>query len=609
MTKKLQAFLFLLVLVIAAGLVGFWFGESGKKIPSQVAQAATPKTSSVEHRAEYMDPDFYNDFFRASPPSMPSTQKIISAVIPHHLLAGRYLASFFNTVANTSPSVVVLLGPNHPQAGRNTIVTGLEDWRTPYGTVSINQTVAAALIKTKLVAADDSLIGAEHTISADVPFIKKTWPSATFVPLIIKENTSNEQIKNLAQSLKEFLPASAVVVASVDFSHYLPERVANFHDELSENILATGDVKRVNQLEVDSQPSLRLLLSYNALRGAAEFHKVFHTNSAAISGSPDIAKTTSHLFGYFTNGNPAEPIASLQFFGDIMLDRDVSTVMDKEGLDGVLKNIRGDENRFFSGTDGFIANLEGPFAPARVDTSKEIAFRFDPTLAPEFKKYNFLGFNLANNHAYDMGQAGAVFTRDLLKKNNFVPFGDEMSVGQNSLAVIGPEHNLPFPVALVGFNASEHPVDLAKAAEVMAEAKHQATYVVVNVHWGAEYTTESSQVQRDFGHWLIDHGATAVIGHHPHVVQEIELYKGAPIFYSLGNFIFDQYFSPITQEGLSVGLTFGAGKVQSVYLFPFFSKKSVPELMNGERRDQFLEQLQAASRLDGKQVTNGKLML
>ena len=609
MNKKLQAFLSLSILVIVAGLVGFWIGGSHEKMPSRIALAAVPETLSTEHRAEYMDSDFYNDFFRAAPPATPSTQKIISAVIPHHLLAGRYLASFFNTISNASPSVVVLLGPNHPQAGRNTIVTGLEDWRTPYGTLPINQNIISALVSTKLVTVDDSLIGSEHTISADVPFIKKTWPSATLVPLIIKESASNEQITNVAQTLKNILPADAVVIASVDFSHYLPERVANFHDELSENVLATSDVARVNQLEVDSQPSLRLLLLYNALSGATKFHKVFHTNSATLSGSPDIAKTTSHLLGYFTNGNPAEPIVSLQFFGDIMLDRDVGVVMGKEGLDGVLKNIRGDENRFFSGTDGCIANLEGPFAPTRVNTAKQIAFRFDPAYASEFKKYHFLGFNIANNHAYDMGEANAMFTRDLLKKNNLVPFGDEMSVGQNSLAVIGPEHNLPFPVALVGFNASEHPIDLVKAAEVMAEAQRQATYVVVNVHWGEEYKIMSNQAERDFGHWFIDHGATAVIGHHPHVVQEIELYKGAPIFYSLGNFIFDQYFSPITQEGLSVGLTFGAGKVQSVYLFPFFSKKSVPELMNGEQRDRFLNQLQATSRLDGKQIIDGKLTL
>ena len=298
---------------------------------------------------------------------------------------------------------------------------------------------------------------------------------------------------------------------------------------------------------------------------------------------------------------------SLQFFGDIMLDRNVAKNMGDQMLDYIFANLGpGQGRRLFGSADVTIANLEGPFAHARIKTSKSIAFRFDKIFATELKFYGFAAVNLANNHLYDMGRSNVAFTRETLKKAGLGYFGDELLEGPLFTWIAT---STPDAVAFLGIHNTYHEPDLKKVAAALVDAKARARYVIVNVHWGEEYKRISNEKQRVLAHWLIDHGATAVIGHHPHVVQEMEIYKGAPIFYSLGNFIFDQYFSQDTQEGLSVGLTLQDGRVKNIYLFPFFGVKSQVQLMVGERRSQFLKWLEEGSRLGGGNFQDGYMKL
>jgi poly-gamma-glutamate synthesis protein (capsule biosynthesis protein) len=164
-------------------------------------------------------------------------------------------------------------------------------------------------------------------------------------------------------------------------------------------------------------------------------------------------------------------------------------------------------------------------------------------------------------------------------------------------------------VAIIGVNNTDHALKMNKVKEAIVEAKKQARYVIVNVHWGVEYKRNSRKAEQDLAHWFVDQGVTAVIGGHPHVVQEMEIYKGAPIFYSLGNFIFDQYFSTDTQEGVSVGLTLNDGKVKDVYVFPFYGVKSQVQLMEGERKAKFFDWWNKNSRLGDKKFSDGKVSL
>ena len=110
---------------------------------------------------------------------------------------------------------------------------------------------------------------------------------------------------------------------------------------------------------------------------------------------------------------------------------------------------------------------------------------------------------------------------------------------------------------------------------------------MVNAHWGEEYSAQFNRLQQELAHGFIDAGADAVIGHHPHVAQGMEVYKNKPIFYSLGNFVFDQYFSAETQTGLAVEFIFN-GQGLDYKLHPFASKNSQIRLLDAKEKDDFL---------------------
>jgi poly-gamma-glutamate synthesis protein (capsule biosynthesis protein) len=114
----------------------------------------------------------------------------------------------------------------------------------------------------------------------------------------------------------------------------------------------------------------------------------------------------------------------------------------------------------------------------------------------------------------------------------------------------------------------------------------------VYVHWGNEYELKHSEQQEALAHYVIDSGIDAVIGHHPHVVQDIEIYNGKPIFYSLGNFIFDQYFSGDVQTGLVVKVYIQKDTI-TYTLVPISSigRASQPYIMPIEQKTTFLSML------------------
>ncbi len=618
MSYKSKSIIFLtVVLALVAGIGGYFFGPRLTNseglfqniVEAQNESGATTAVVGTNHAPYVDDAGLYNEFFDFAKKPNTLEGEIISGVVPHHMVAGHYVAGFFDSVKSLDPKIVVLVGPNHGQRGLDNVVSSYLNWNTPYGELKTETKLLAKLEKDGLVKIRPEIMEGEHSVSSLVPFIKKTWKNTKVLPVILKNNASSEDLEKLAIWLKNEVGNDSLLLVSVDFSHYLSLEPANFHDELSLAVLKSGDITRVRKLEVDSPNSLYVLLKYNELKGSKNFQLFSHTNSATILQNRNLKETTSHVIAGFSNGEPVAKDLTVQFFGDMMLERNVSKAMGTKGLDYLFDKLKAEENRFFYGMDLLIANLEGPFAPNRVPTTKSIAFRFDPKLAPELAKYGFHGFSLANNHTVDMGWANVDYTKKILKDSKLKFFGDQLREGTEYTWVAGEEMGLPEKVAIIGVNNTDHALKMNKVKEAIVEAKKQARYVIVNVHWGVEYKRNSRQAEQDLAHWFVDQGVTAVIGGHPHVVQEMEIYKGAPIFYSLGNFIFDQYFSTDTQEGISVGLTLNNGKVKDVYVFPFYGVKSQVQLMEGERKAKFFDWWNKNGRLGDKKFSDGKISL
>ena len=134
--------------------------------------------------------------------------------------------------------------------------------------------------------------------------------------------------------------------------------------------------------------------------------------------------------------------------------------------------------------------------------------------------------------------------------------------------------------------------------DIAAARKAGADVVIVFPHWGVEYRAKPTSVQRNLAHAAIDAGADLVIGNHPHWVQGMEVYKGKPIWYALGNFVFDQSWSNYTMEGITVELTFAGTDLRQVRMRPhLILDKAQPNFLDPAGSGKFvMDQLWGASK-------------
>jgi len=294
----------------------------------------------------------------------------------------------------------------------------------------------------------------------------------------------------------------------------------------------------------------------------------------------------------------------------MMLDRSVGDKIKANGLDYVFSKLK--EDNFFDDYDLIGSNLEGTVTNNGAHYSPILAydFAFDPQVVEGLKEYNFNFFNLANNHFSDQGEQGISETRINLDKLGFSYVGcrnGRISDCSGKIIEIGGKK-----IGMLGFSTVYAKFDQDKANQIIQQLEDSTDLIIANIHWGIEYSHNQNQTQQKIAHNLIDAGVDIIIGHHPHVVQGIEIYKNKPIFYSLGNFVFDQYFSAATQEGLAIGVEIN-NQNMILNLYPLKSKLSQVELISQEeKRDIFLEKLNGWSSVDeqtSKQIKNGVIDL
>lgn len=283
----------------------------------------------------------------------------------------------------------------------------------------------------------------------------------------------------------------------------------------------------------------------------------------------------------------------LLFFGDLMLDRYVRELISRQGIDYLLELLI--EQDFTSNYDYVFANLEGAVTNNGLHYPPEMLydFAFDPETVNSLKDYNFNIFSLANNHLADQGQRGIKETYENLNDLGFYYFGcrdgylspsfsynntDVLSEDNCSMIITETKNR---KIAWLGFSVVYQTIDENKIIEKIKTAKENSDFVIVSPHWGIEYQTKASDRQRNLAKKMVENGADLIIGHHPHVIQDYEKYQDAYIFYSLGNFMFDQYFSSETQEALVVSIELKADGQIEKELYKIKTKLTkVEEIIN-----------------------------
>ena len=256
---------------------------------------------------------------------------------------------------------------------------------------------------------------------------------------------------------------------------------------------------------------------------------------------------------------------SIVFVGDIMLDGGPGHAI-TSGRDPFA-----DCSQLLADADYTVGNLECVLGTGGERMLKPYSFRAAPD-SPRFLKKHLSALSLANNHSGDFGPAGLVEQLRILAESGIPTFGAGRTLAEARRPLVFERHG--FQVAVLGSNgfralttaatadrAGSAPLEEAQVLEDIRAARTRADAVVPFVHWGPENTPQPRPAQARLARKMVDAGAAAVIGAHPHVTQTVETYRGVPIVYSLGNFVFD-YFpgDPPEWTGWVVKLTFRPGQ-------------------------------------------------
>jgi poly-gamma-glutamate synthesis protein (capsule biosynthesis protein) len=259
------------------------------------------------------------------------------------------------------------------------------------------------------------------------------------------------------------------------------------------------------------------------------------------------------------------------FGGDMMFDRAIRKAMRENGNDHVFSCLP----REIWGVDLVVANLEGPITThASVSEGStpggenNFTFTFPTSTATLLKRHNITLVNLGNNHIMNFGREGLQQTKEWLEKAGVSYFGDPDATEDGRVA--RPTVN-GIPFSFVNWSDWTSDKTDHTVAQVRKEAE-SGRVVVVYTHWGEEYVPPTPQM-RQLAHSFVDAGAAIVIGSHPHVVQEHEMHNGKDIYYSLGNFVFDQYFNEDVRSGLLVRVTFDKTGVIATEDIPIYLER------------------------------------
>ena len=274
------------------------------------------------------------------------------------------------------------------------------------------------------------------------------------------------------------------------------------------------------------------------------------------------------------------------FTGDILLDRGVRRVINHHGVDHLFSD---GIDSVFRSAQIVVGNLECPATKIESPVFKQYIFRSEPEWLDTLKQHGITHLNLANNHSIDQGREGLLDTKQNIEEAGMVPIGAGASMQEAAGPVLlasSPRKVWLVPslrLALENYSyltdkpcVSQEPMDSLMQRVFQLRKADSTAVIIVSLHWGGEHTLKPVPRQRMEAHQLILAGADALICHHTHTLQTIETFRGKPIYYSIGNFIFDPTH-PINAEACIVRLKITSDTINTETL-PVQIRHCVPYL-------------------------------
>lgn len=557
------------ILVISGGVIGLIYWQWGQRL----AQPQTPTTATTPVDT------------RTPPPKLTVSGLVVS---PDDSVGDERKKLFAELVPQIAqPASVILVAANLSDTGDGQIQSTDRTWDTPLGAITPDTAVITGLASAGVTQSDGSFTE-ELGLKNIVGEIKQFFPSAKVVPLLVKSATTLDDVTRLETTLNQTC-LRCLLIAAVDCSRDQPAVVADLHDDLTLRALDGLDAQAImTKAEVDSAASLALLIKWATDHNTTAFQLQDHTNSGEVAKDADV-KTTSRIGGWYASGDPTVPETSVTFLlgGDMMFGRDIAHMFLAGGLWKSLDLLGG---RLFKGLDAGIINLEGPVSEVAVPDNRNPAnliFNFPPDTIQAMQYLHVNAVSLANNHTNNHGAKGLNTTKRLITAAGMQWFGGPEAANTADVARFEGQG---LRLTMIGVHTLASTPDITSLIRQTKQDPNDR--VIIFPHWGAEYVYKHAPSQEKSAQAWIDAGADAVIGSHPHVIEDSQIYNNKPIIYSLGNLLFDQSFSQETQQGLLVG---GKFTDRGLYLFalPVQSNKYKPALMTGDAKKRLIDRLYA----------------
>ncbi len=285
--------------------------------------------------------------------------------------------------------------------------------------------------------------------------------------------------------------------------------------------------------------------------------------------------------------------------GDIMLDRSVGDKIEANGYASIIEEVA---DHLRQG-DIVFGNLECPLSTVGPHEPRGACiFRADPKTVQVLVLGGFDIVSLANNHALNSGKAALLQTIDHLEQAGIAYVGAARTRAQGTdptFVTVGGIRVGFLAYTDLSFDCSSYSKvdqDLSRLRQQIKQARNNCNLLIVSYHWGEEYRRKPTSRQVKVAHASIEAGADVVLGHHPHVLEGIELYRNRPIIYSMGNFIFDQRSGERMESGI-FDLYYVQGRGWRVEMTPVWIPWSRlgAEYPTGQKRDRIAHRIQELS--------------
>jgi hypothetical protein len=278
---------------------------------------------------------------------------------------------------------------------------------------------------------------------------------------------------------------------------------------------------------------------------------------------------------------PNEKEVRILFTGDILLSRNVQLEIDKNKISPWIKL-----SPVFKSADLVMGNLEGTITDLKEIAQSECGSPVFIIRTSSLHLLSYAGFNavcIENNHSSETGETAKTVSIETLYKSGIA------AVSFNNSPCFFNFNNATIAIIAInivpGRNHSHQVIPSLEIKQKLRLARSLANLVVVSIHWGSELLEWPSLDQRNAALWLINNGADLLIGHHPHVVQKPEVILGKPVFFSLGNHLFDQKYGA-TKEGLIADCRISKGYLNCSGLVTHTAKNSFyPEIITTSNFD------------------------